>query len=205
MFTFSICMTEEIWMFQRWDANIIHSSSDTCNLDKVHEIPETLFTHTSLPRSHRPKHPVKWRRYTTANIGSLVHSTRCDQFSAFVYVERARVVHGSAGVDRGCEGDATYSFRSFRRAANQPTDRPTEVTSGANCGGCCGTACERRSRRDRELKQAGGWLGPAGKRIAAREPPKLDYSCHATLNGVTHVRDDRDPVASRAWADGGIR
>lgn len=42
-----------------------------------------------------------------------------------------------------------------------------------------------------------GWLGPVGKRIAAREPPKLDYSCHATLNGVTHVRDDRDPVASR--------
>lgn len=41
-----------------------------------------------------------------------------------------------------------------------------------------------------------GWLGPAGKRIAAREPPKLDYSCHATLNGVTHVRD-WDPVASR--------
>lgn len=42
-----------------------------------------------------------------------------------------------------------------------------------------------------------GWFGPAGKRIAAREPPKLDYSCHATLNGVIHVRDDRDPVASR--------
>lgn len=92
---------------------------------------------------------------------------------------------------RGC---ATYSFRSFRRAANQPTDRPTEVTSGVNGGGML-----RDSVQTAVPNGAGrpGWLGPAGKRIAAREPPKLDYSCHATLNGVIHVRDDWDPVASR--------
>lgn len=53
------------------------------------------------------------------------------------------------------------------------------------------------SRRGEGDRGRPGWLGPVGKRIAAREPPKLDYSCHATLNGVTHVRDDRDPVASR--------
>lgn len=41
------------------------------------------------------------------------------------------------GQSRGgrCEGGATYSFRSFRHAANQPTDRPTEVTSGGRTAG----------------------------------------------------------------------
>lgn len=70
---------------------------------------------------------------------------------------------------------------------------------GRTAGDAAGQACERQSSEGRREEGRGrpGWLGPAGKRIAAREPPKLDYSCHATLNGVTHVRDDRDPVASR--------
>lgn len=98
---------------------------------------------------------------------------------------------------RRYEGGATYSFRSFRRAANQPTDRPTEVTSGASCGGMLRDSVQAAVPNGAGVGAGRGWLGPAGKRIAAREPPKLDYSCHATLNGVTHVRDDRDPVASR--------
>jgi len=47
---------------------------------------------------------------------------------------------------------------------------------------------------------------PAGKRIAAREPPKLDYSCRAALNGVTHVRDGRQQRRGGVtWADDGTR
>lgn len=155
----------DIDVSQHWDANIIHLNlfSDTYNLEKVREISETLFTH---PRAD-PKHPVKWRRYTTANIGPFAHSIRCDQFSAFVYAERARFGAGvgRAAVRRGC---ATYSFRSFRRAANQPTDRPTEVTSGANCGGCCGTACKRQSRMGRAGRGGSVRLANGSRRVSPR-------------------------------------
>lgn len=49
--------------------------------------------------------------------------------------------------------------------------------------------------REGEGADGGGSPGWQTDR-AAREPPKLDYSCRAALNGITHVRDDR-PVASR--------
>jgi len=58
-------------------------------------------------------------------------------------------------------------------------------------GGCCGAAARERRLEARGGAERGGSAAgrPAGKRIAAREPPKLDYSCRAALNGVTHVRD----------------
>lgn len=37
---------------------------------------------------------------------------------------------GRAGITRGSAGSGSYSFRSFRRAANQPTDRPTRSRRG---------------------------------------------------------------------------
>lgn len=179
----------------------------TCNLEEVHDISETLFTHTSLPRTYRPKHPVKWRRYTTANIGPFAHSIWCDRFSAFVYAERARVVHGSAELDRGgCEGGATYSFRSFRRAANQPTDRPTEVMSGANCGGCCGTSVRAAALGG----AAGGGSGQAG---VARSGWQTDRGARAPKTRLLVPRHSkrRYPRARRpgssgvTWADGRTR
>lgn len=73
-------------------------------------------------------------------------------------------------------------------------------------------ARERRQTRAGLGGGGGGWgwwwwwlaVGrPVGKRIAAREPPKLDYSCHAALNGVTHVRANCQRSGGVTWANDG--
>lgn len=50
----------------------------------------------------------------------------------------------------------------------------------------------RDSAQATGLKEAGGGGSSPGWQTdrGEREPPKLDYSCRATLNSVTHVRDD---------------
>jgi len=85
-----------------------------------------------------------------------------------------------------------FAAPPISRLIAQPRSR-----RGQAAGDAAGERASGSPGRGWRVGGRSGWFGPASKRIAAREPPKLDYSCHATLNGVTHVRDNRDSVASR--------
>lgn len=87
------------------------------------------------------KHPIKCRQCITANIGPLGCTIRCD-----------RLTHTWVG------GKAPYLFRSFCRAANQPTDRPTRShrrQRGQEKGERIGGAAGRRTS---------GWFEGDGER-----------------------------------------
>lgn len=141
----------------------------TSAISKRRVMPGTHYSRACIPS----KHPIKYSRCITANIGLLRRTIRCDRLTHTVGKPRICFVHFAA----------LPISRLIVRRGHTTAERTGERWNR----GCRGTAHERLVRRRRERGDSSpGWQTDRGK----REPPKLDYSCRTTLNGVTHVRDD---------------